>query len=724
MESYVTDMHWLPASTRQQAAGNDIFAVACTDGTVKVMNKSARIEKSVPKETRDGHTGAVTALRWNYEGTALATAGEDGSVKVWSKEGLLRSNLSQAAARVYSLSWGSDADRLVYASGKVLSIRSMQPGSRPTDWKAHDATILKVDWNPINGLIASAGEDRRFKIWDSYGRLLFQSPEMEYAVTCVSWSPSGDLLAVGTYNTITLCDRSGWTHCKHRIQSGSVINIAWTQDGTQCACAGGNGAVVFCQVVGEALEAGRTRVTLEGPRRLLVEDLSAGGTSEEIDLRDPVVKLSIGFGFLVVATTSQGLIYNTTTWGTPVAFDLRENVTLIRQAERCFLIVDTFSGIQVMSYEGRRLSNPKFQGLQTEFLRRQSISLSSDVLAVIDRKEGNKVIRFFDANSGKELPDTVSHDVDIASVQLSHAGPGQIARRLCAFIDRNGDLFLSTVVKPQPAKLAAVVDSIRWHDKTDMLIALSDQKMVVWYYPHAMFVDKELALLTRFSREAAELGKDPLALVFTGTRCLVRRSDGAVICTSVPSYPLALYQLAGQGQWSKALRLCRFANDRALWASLAVMAIENKALTSAEYALAALDEVDKLQFVVSIKDIPTQEGRDAALALFRRKPEEAEETLLQAGLIYRAIDMNMGLMKWDRALELAVQHKTHLDTVLYRRMRWLQSLGLQEDTDPSFLQYKNVVQLEESMVLAKVSQEVAKEAERPGARRYTDPAEH
>lgn len=147
-----------------------------------------------------------------------------------------------------------------------------------------------------------------------------------------------------------------------------------------------------------------------------------------------------------------------------------------------------------------------------------------------------------------------------------------------------------------------------------------------------------------------------------------------------------------------------------------------QALTTAEYALAALDEVDKLQYIVSVKDIPTQEGRDAALALFRRRPEEAEEMLLQAGLLYRAIDMNMGLMKWERALDLAVQHKTHLDTVLFRRMKWLQSLGFTEDSDPKFLQYRSIA-IEEDKIQAKVAQEVQKEAERPGARRYLDPEE-
>jgi len=63
------------------------------------------------------------------------------------------------------------------------------------------------------------------------------------------------------------------------------------------------------------------------------------------------------------------------------------------------------------------------------------------------------------------------------------------------------------------------------------------------------------------------------------------------------------------------------------------------------------------RYVLTIKDIPTIEGRNAELALWRRRPDEAEAILLQAGLTYRAIDMHIRLFHWDRALELAVHHK-------------------------------------------------------------------
>lgn len=31
-------------------------------------------------------------------------------------------------------------------------------------WKAHDGVILKVDWNMVNNLIVSGGEDRKYKV--------------------------------------------------------------------------------------------------------------------------------------------------------------------------------------------------------------------------------------------------------------------------------------------------------------------------------------------------------------------------------------------------------------------------------------------------------------------------------------------------------------------------------------------------------------------------------
>ena len=52
------------------------------------------------------------------------------------------------------------------------------------------------------------------QVWDNFGRLLFQSAPFEYSVTAVSWCPSGELFAAGSFDSLYLCDRMGWSYSK------------------------------------------------------------------------------------------------------------------------------------------------------------------------------------------------------------------------------------------------------------------------------------------------------------------------------------------------------------------------------------------------------------------------------------------------------------------------------------------------------------------------------
>ena len=67
--------------------------------------------------------------------------------------------------------------------------------------------MLCVDWCPITDLIISGGEDCTYKVWDPYGRVLFQSSPLEFPVTSVRWAPSGRVFAVGSFESLVLCDR-------------------------------------------------------------------------------------------------------------------------------------------------------------------------------------------------------------------------------------------------------------------------------------------------------------------------------------------------------------------------------------------------------------------------------------------------------------------------------------------------------------------------------------
>ncbi|KAK1790557.1 hypothetical protein P4O66_014018 [Electrophorus voltai] len=728
------------------------FVLTSTDGKFHFVSKTGRIEKSL-----EAHRGAVLAGRWNYDGTALITAGEDGQIKIWSKSGMLRSTLAQQASPVYSVAWGPDSDRVLYTLGRQLVIKPLQPGSKVLQWKAHDGIILKVDWNSVNDLILSGGEDCKYKVWDSYGRLLYTSSPNDYPVTSVAWSPDGEVFAIGSFNTLRLCDKTGWSYALEKPSTGSVFSLAWSADGTQLAGACGNGQVIFAHIVEQRWEWRNFEVTLTKRRTMQVRNV-LNDAVDILEFRDPVIKASLAHGHLVVTTPLQCSIYSTKNWNTPLIFDVKEGtVSLILQAERHFLLADG-GGIYVYSYEGRLVSSPKFPGMRTDILNAQSASLSNDTIA-IRGKSDEKVVYLFDAQTGKALGDgkPLVHKMEVMEVALDQCGPS--SERKIALIDKNRDLYVLAVRRlgrdQTLHKLGTMVHTMAWNDSANILCGIQDAQFTVWYYPNVVFVDKGLLPKTLFTKDGSEFSRAPHILNYAGGQVTVRRADGSLVYSLVSPYPTLLHEYAGSARWEDALRLCRFAKwganclhigtckrgpdaglqptarqpgkapcnvdltrraevpavwawpggaagelttptclgqDQSLWACLAGMAVANRELSTAEAAYAAIGEVDKVQYIVFIKEQPSKESSLAQMLLFSGHVQECEATMLQAGLIYQAIQTHINLYNWDRALELAVKHKTHVDTVLAHRQKFLQDFGKKE-TNKRFLQYSEGVTL-------------------------------
>lgn len=143
---------------------------------------------------------------------------------------------------------------------------------------------------------------------------------------------------------------------------------------------------------------------------------------------------------------------------------------------------------------------------------------------------------------------------------------------------------------------------------------------------------------------------------------------------------------------------------------LAAMATHAKQLETAEVAYAAINEADKVHYIQYIRELPSKEARNAEMAVLTGNYQDAENILLQAGLSFRAILLNIYLHQWEKALDLAIKHKTHVDTVLAYRMKYLNRFDKEENVK-KFQQYMNEVDIDWEKIATKIEAEFQKESE-------------
>ncbi|XP_027217373.1 intraflagellar transport protein 80 homolog [Penaeus vannamei] len=707
---YPLDLHWLPKTAMQKSkVGSEVFLLTAADGKFYIVGRSGRTDKAV-----EAHRGAVLAGRWSHDGAGLVTAGEDGLVKIWSRSGMLRSTLAQVPVPVYGAAWAPDSDAVIYTSGYNLIIKPLAPNSKPIQWKAHDGVILKVAWNPNTGLILSGGEDTRYRVWDNFGRQLYSSSQHHHPITSLSWSPDGQLFAVGSFNTLRLCDKAGWCHSLEKPTTGSIFNLAWSSDGTQVAGACGNGHVIFAHVIESHLEWKNYEATVTSRKTIALRNVT-NEAWEKLELRDRIIKVSLSHGHLVVVTSTQAYIYSTRNWNTPIILELKEsNASLIVQSERHFLIVDGAS-VYIYSYDGRLLCSPRWPGMRTDVLNNRTVSLSDDTLAIRDKTD-EKLVHLFDSTTGKALNDGKpwTHKTEIMEVALDKVGTAH--ERRMAVVDRNRDLFLVNIQRVggmgRAVKLGGMVQSLCWNDGANMLAALQDAKFTVWFYPAVVFFDRDLQSSTISEKDATEYGKNAVVDSFLDTVVTVRRADGSLVTASVSPYPALLHNYVTAKHWDDAVRLARFVKDDTVWACLAAMATAYKELNTAEVAYAAINEVDKVQYIHYIREIPIKEARMAEMALMGGHISDAESILLQSGLYFRAIMLNLTTYNFERALQLAIKHRTHVDTVIAFRQRYLVRFNKKESSK-AFQQYEKQVEVDWKKIQEKIELEFQTEREKP-----------
>ncbi|NER22892.1 MAG: hypothetical protein F6J96_19780 [Symploca sp. SIO1C2] len=204
----------------------------------------------------NSNQGGIRSISFSPNGQMLTTAGVDGTVKIWKRDGTLLTTLEGHQGLVSSISFSPDGQTLASASAdKTVRLWNIQGESLGKPFQGNEDRILSLSFSPDGQTLASAGADGTVRLWNRQGKPILTFHGHQGSVNAVAFSPDGKLLASASADgTVRLWDIQGNLISIFQGKGQDrILNVSISPDGKYIATVGSDGTARLWDLSGNQL---------------------------------------------------------------------------------------------------------------------------------------------------------------------------------------------------------------------------------------------------------------------------------------------------------------------------------------------------------------------------------------------------------------------------------------------------------------------------------------